>query len=77
MPEFKDTSTGYCFWLLGLLGLCGLHRFYAGKWLTGILWLCTGGLFFIGQIVDLFLIPRMIDKHNDRLADFVHAVRAA
>lgn len=37
---------------------------YCGKWITGIIWLLTGGLFLIGQFVDLFLIPEMIRKAN-------------
>ena len=68
MTAPRSVEAGYCFWLLGLLGLCGIHRFYAGKWITGLIWLCTFGLFFVGQIIDLILIPRMIDKKNVELA---------
>ncbi len=46
--------------------LGGLHRFYAGKIWTGILWLVTGGLFGIGQIVDLvfIILGRFRDKQG-------------
>ncbi|EED36560.1 TM2 domain containing protein+B7201 [Luminiphilus syltensis NOR5-1B] len=50
---------GYLFWLLGFMGL---HRFYFNRQLTGLLWLLTGGLFLIGWIIDLFLIPDMADE---------------
>ncbi|NJM00380.1 MAG: TM2 domain-containing protein, partial [Synechococcaceae cyanobacterium SM2_3_2] len=46
----------YLLWILGLVGLCGLHRLYLGRW-SGLLWLGTFGLGSIGQLVDLFLIP--------------------
>lgn len=38
---------------LGFVGAGGIHRLYAGKIWTGLLWLFTGGLFYIGTIVDL------------------------
>ena len=42
----------------GLTGfpLAGLHRFYVGKIGTGILWFLTGGLFMVGQIIDMIMI---------------------
>lgn len=52
---------------LGFFGLCGVHRFYNGKYATGALWLLTGGLFFLGQISDVFFVPSMVDEYEARL----------
>lgn len=52
---------GYVLWIFGFMGA---HRFYFGKQITGTIWFFTGGLFLIGWIIDLFLIPGM-----DRRAD--------
>lgn len=52
---------GYVAWLFGFIGA---HRFYYGKPVSGTLYFFTLGIFFIGWIVDLFLIPAM-----DREAD--------
>jgi len=60
----RSAGVAYLLWFLSFIGLCGMHRFYAGKWVTGIIWLLTGGLLFIGQFVDLFLIPQMIKLAN-------------
>ena len=60
----RSVGAAYGLWLLGFVCLHGIHRFYAGRWITGIIWLLTGGLCFIGQIVDLFLIPGMIRSAN-------------
>lgn len=53
---------GYILWIFGFMGA---HRFYYGKQITGTIWFFTLGLFFIGWIVDLFLIPSM-DRDADR-----------
>ena len=60
----RNTGLAYVFWCLCLVGVCGIQRFYAGKWVTGIIWLLTGGLLLVGQIIDLLLIPRMIERAN-------------
>ena len=60
----RSKLMAYLLWLLIFVGLGGIHRIYAGKVFTGILWLLTGGLFLIGQIIDLFLIPGMINYAN-------------
>ena len=68
MDTAKSSGIGYLLWLLCFAGFFGIHRFYMGKWGRGLLWLFTGGLFFIGQFIDLFLIPGMADRANRRLA---------
>ena len=54
-------TIGYILWIFGFTGS---HRFYYGRPVTGTIWLFTLGLFFIGWIVDAFLMPSM-----DREAD--------
>ena len=46
-------------YILRIFGFMGAHRFYYGKPVTGTIWFFTLGLFLIGWIVDLFLIPSM------------------
>jgi TM2 domain-containing membrane protein YozV len=60
----RSTLVAYLLWCLIFIGFAGIHRIYAGKVFTGLLWLLTGGLLFIGQFIDLFLIPGMIDYAN-------------
>lgn len=60
----NNVGTSYILWALGFLGFAGLHRFYNRKYFTGFLWLITGGFFFVGQFIDLFLIPGMVNEHN-------------
>jgi TM2 domain-containing membrane protein YozV len=66
MTPSNNTNThsmlmGYLLWIFGFMGA---HRFYYGKQVSGTIWFFTLGLFFVGWIVDLFLIPSM-DKQAD------------
>ena len=55
---------GYLLWIFGFMGA---HRFYFGRPISGTIYFFTLGIFFIGWIVDLFLIPSM-----DRKADLAY-----
>ena len=57
--DTHSKSIGYLFWLFGLTGS---HRFYYGKPVTGIIWLFSAGLFGIGWLIDVFLIPSMDEE---------------
>lgn len=60
----KSGPAAFVLWLCCLIGLCGLHRFYLGRFWTGLLWLFTFGLLGIGQLIDLFLLPSMLRQSN-------------
>lgn len=60
----KSTIVSYLLWLVGGFGVLGLHRFYLGRWVTGLLWFFTGGLLLVGALVDLVLIPGMVQVEN-------------
>ncbi len=57
---------GYVLWVFGFLGS---HRFYFGKQISGILWFFTFGLFFIGWLIDLFLMPSMDREADSRYTE--------
>ena len=57
-------STSYLLWFCWFLGFAGLHRIYNRKIVTGLLWFFTWGFFGVGQVVDLLLIPSMVEEHN-------------
>ena len=59
-----NIGIAYILWALGIFGFCGIHRLYLGRIGTGILYFFTFGLFGLGQIVDLFLIPDMVREKN-------------
>jgi TM2 domain-containing membrane protein YozV len=59
-----DKLTAYLLWLACVFGFCGIHRFYLGKYVSGFLYLFTLGFFGIGQLIDLALIPDMVEAKN-------------
>lgn len=61
-----DTHSKAIGYLLWIFGFTGAHRFYYGRPITGIIWFLTGGLFLIGWFIDLFLIPSMDRKIDQK-----------
>lgn len=61
--EGHSVVMGYILWIFGFMGS---HRFYYGRPLSGTLYLFTLGLFFIGWIIDLLLIPGMDESADLR-----------
>lgn len=66
-PSVKEKGIAYMLWAGCFMGVCGLQRLYNGKIGTGLLYVFTFGLLGIGQFIDLFLIPRMVEDANNRL----------
>ncbi len=60
----RDILTSYALVIPAVFGIAGLHRFYLGRWVSGLIWLVTGGVCGIGTIIDLVMMPRMVDDHN-------------
>ncbi|MBD1804024.1 NINE protein [Microcoleus sp. FACHB-SPT15] len=60
----RNTGIAYLLWCTGFFGLAGIHRLYSGKYVTGVIWLFTLGLCGVGQFIDLFLIPGMVENKN-------------
>ena len=64
-PAYGDRSKllAYLFWIFGFIGL---HRFYLGRPISGASWALTMGLLLVGWLVDLFLIPTMVEDASER-----------
>ncbi len=62
---YKSSLVAYILWFF--FGLLGVHRFYLNKPGTGIIYLLTIGLFGLGWILDLCLIPSMVEEENKRV----------
>jgi hypothetical protein len=58
----KNRLVAYLLW--GTLGWFGAHRFYLERPATGLLMLATLGGGLLWWVVDLFLIPSLIQEHN-------------
>lgn len=61
-----EIFVGYFLWIFGFLGA---HRFYFGRPISGTIYFFTLGLFFIGWLIDLFLIPSMCHSADYRFIE--------
>lgn len=62
----KTKKNAYLLWLFSFFGIFGFQQFYLGKPLKGIAYIFTGGLWFIGAIIDLFTLGSQVDKYNNQ-----------
>ena len=60
----KSKGIAYLLWLLCIFSICGVQRIYCKRYFSGIIYFFTFGIFGIGQIIDLFVIPDMVDEEN-------------
>ena len=65
MDRQESTHSVFMGYLLWIFGFIGAHRFYYGKQISWVIWFFTLGLFFVGWIIDLLLIPAM-SREADR-----------
>ncbi len=68
----RSVGLAYVLWFFG--GVFGVHRFYCERIGTGVLWFFTGGLFGIGWLVDLFLVPSLVEEANANAARELRAI---
>ncbi len=61
----KNLGVTYLLAILNFISpFAGLHRFYLGRPISGILYFLTWGFFGLGTLIDLFLIPSMVEEEN-------------
>ena len=54
--------------IVGFLPIAGLHRFVIGQIGMGILYVFTGGLCYIGTIIDIINYKRLAAEYNQQQA---------
>lgn len=59
---------------IGFFGVAGVHRFVLGHIGMGLLYIFTGGLCFIGTIIDLINYKRLAFEYNIKEAQQAHAI---
>jgi TM2 domain-containing membrane protein YozV len=64
----KNSQEILIFTLLGFIAVAGIQRFVLGQIGMGILYLLTGGLCFIGTIMDLVNNKSLTLKYNKDMA---------
>lgn len=70
----KDPQTILIATLLGFIIIAGIQRFLIGQIGMGLLYLLTGGLCFIGTIVDLVNHKKLAFEHNSKIGQHVAAL---
>ncbi len=63
MTKTHSQLIGYLLWIFGFTGA---HRFYYGKTVSGTIYFFTFGLLGIGWLIDLFLIPSLDRKADEK-----------
>ena len=69
--ERKKSDTILIGGVIGLLGIGGVQRFMIGQIGMGILYLLTGGLCYIGTIIDLVNYKKLTFEYNQQVANDV------
>ena len=64
----KDPQTILILSLLGFIGIAGIHRFILDQVGMGLLYLFTGGICFIGTIIDVVNYRRLAFEYNHKQA---------
>jgi len=67
----KDPTTILILALVGFVGFAGIHRFMLNQIGMGILYFLTGGLCFIGTIIDLVNHRKLAFEYNSVVAQQV------
>ncbi|GAB1441539.1 hypothetical protein MASR2M39_03730 [Ignavibacteriales bacterium] len=67
----KDSQTVMILTVIGFLGFAGIQRFILGQVGMGILYFLTGGLCYIGTIMDLVNNKNLTNDFNMRAAQEV------
>jgi len=63
----KNLVVAYLFWFF--LWWLSAHRFYLGRWQTALMQIASYFILvgFVWIVIDLFLIPGMTKRENDKL----------
>ena len=80
----RSVIVAYALWLLG--GMAGIHKLYLGRPVMTVVYFLTSGLLGIGWLVDLFTLPRQVERcrwrqflqrEREGRAAWVHSARGA
>lgn len=64
MAKNKSVQRAYLFWVLGVFGMLGFHRFYLRKKKTAVVWMFTLGLFGFGAFADFLFLKWLVKRYN-------------